>query len=90
MIAIHGEILAIESGRADPSDNVLKHAPHPAEDVSTTDWPHVYSREQAAYPLPSLRQGKFWPAVSRIDNPYGDRNLVCACPPVEEYADATS
>ena len=85
MIAIHGEIDAVASGKADPTDNVLKHAPHTAEDVSADDWPHVYSREHAAYPLASLRHRKFWPPVSRIDNPYGDRNLMCACPPIEAY-----
>jgi glycine dehydrogenase len=86
MMAIRQEIEAIATGKADPADNVLKHAPHTAEDVSADDWPHVYSREQAAYPVPSLRHRKFWPPVSRIDNPYGDRNLMCACPPIEAYA----
>jgi len=87
MMAIRQEIQAVADGRADPADNVLKHAPHTAEDVSADDWPHVYSREQAAYPVADLRHRKFWPPVSRIDNPYGDRNLMCACPPVEAYAD---
>jgi glycine dehydrogenase len=86
MIAIRAEIEAVATGRADPADNVLKHAPHTAEDVSADDWPHVYTREQAAYPVPALRHRKFWPPVSRIDNPYGDRNLMCACPPIEAYA----
>ncbi len=86
MIAIRAEIEAVATGKADPADNVLKHAPHTAEDVSADDWPHVYSREQAAYPVPALRHRKFWPPVSRIDNPYGDRNLMCACPPIEAYA----
>ncbi len=58
------------------------------EDVSANDWPHAYSREQAAYPVPGLRQRKVWPTVSRIDNPYGDRNLMCVCPPVEVYETA--
>ncbi len=88
MIAIRGEIQAVLDGRADPRDNVLKNAPHTAEDVSADEWGHPYSREQAAYPLPGLRHRKFWPAVSRIDNPYGDRHLMCACPPVEAYAHA--
>jgi glycine dehydrogenase len=87
MLAIHAEIEAVANGAADPADNALKHAPHPAEDVIATDWPHRYSREHAAYPVAGLRAHKFWPAVSRIDNPYGDRHLVCACPPVEAYAD---
>ncbi|HYN08589.1 MAG TPA: aminomethyl-transferring glycine dehydrogenase [Vicinamibacterales bacterium] len=86
MIAIRAEIEAVATGHADVADNVLKHAPHTAEDVSADEWPHVYSREQAAYPLPALRHRKFWPPVSRIDNPYGDRNLMCACPPIEAYA----
>ena len=86
MIAIRAEIEAVATGKADPADNVLKHAPHTAEDVSADDWQHVYSREQAAYPVPALRHRKFWPPVSRIDNPYGDRNLMCACPPIEAYA----
>jgi glycine dehydrogenase len=84
MIAIRAEIQAIADGRADASDNVLKHAPHPVEDVTADEWPHAYSREQAAYPVPGLRGHKFWPAVSRIDNPYGDRNLMCTCPPVAD------
>jgi glycine dehydrogenase len=86
MIAIRGEIQAVIDGEADPKDNVLKNAPHTAEDVTTDRWTHPYARQQAAYPLPGLRHRKFWPPVSRIDNPYGDRNLMCACPPVEEYA----
>jgi glycine dehydrogenase len=85
MLAIREEIRAVAEGRADRQDNVLKHAPHTAEDTTATDWPHAYSREQAAYPVPGLRGAKFWPAVSRIDNPFGDRHLVCACPPVDAY-----
>ncbi|MBV9488520.1 MAG: aminomethyl-transferring glycine dehydrogenase [Verrucomicrobia bacterium] len=87
MIAIYGEIRAIESGEADPQDNVLKRAPHPAEDLVTEDWGRAYSRESAAYPLPWLRGQKFWPAIGRIDNVYGDRNLFCSCVTVEEFAD---
>ena len=86
MIAIRAEIQAVVDGTADAKDNVLKNAPHTAEDVSADDWTHPYSREQAAYPVPGLRARKFWPPVSRIDNPYGDRNLMCACPPIEAYA----
>jgi glycine dehydrogenase len=85
MIAIRGEIDAIAEGRADKRDNVLKNAPHTAIDVTATEWSHPYTREQAAYPVPGLRARKFWPPVSRIDNPYGDRNLMCACPPIESY-----
>jgi glycine dehydrogenase len=85
MVAIRQEIEAVASGRADARDNPLKHAPHTAEDVSATDWRHAYTRELAAYPVPGLRARKFWPPVSRIDNPYGDRNLICVCPPIEAY-----
>jgi glycine dehydrogenase len=86
MIAIRREIQAIADGRADARDNVLKNAPHTAQDTIADDWSHPYTREQAAYPVPGLRGNKFWPPVSRIDNPHGDRNLICSCPPVEEYA----
>jgi glycine dehydrogenase len=87
LIAIRGEIQAVLDGKVDPRDNVLKNAPHTAEDIAADDWSHPYSREQAAYPLPFVRANKVWPAVSRIDNPYGDRNLICACPPVEAFAE---
>jgi glycine dehydrogenase len=83
MIAIRSEIEDVVSGKADRADNVLKHAPHTAEAVSATDWTHPYTRERAAYPLPFVRERKFWPPVGRIDNPYGDRNLFCSCPPIE-------
>ncbi len=85
MISIHGEISAVIHGELDAHDNPLKHAPHPAETICANDWPHSYSREQAAYPLPYLRQHKFWPSVGRIDNVHGDRNLVCTCDSVENY-----
>ncbi len=88
MIAIRQEIQDVIDGKADPKDNVLKHAPHTAAAVSADEWTHAYSRHQAAYPLPFVRARKFWPTVGRIDNPYGDRNLICACPPIEEFADA--
>jgi glycine dehydrogenase len=87
MIAIRGEIQAVIDGKADPKDNVLRNAPHTAAAVSSDDWNHPYSREQAAYPLPFVRAAKFWPSVARIDNPYGDRNLMCSCPPVEAFAE---
>jgi glycine dehydrogenase len=83
LIAIREEIRAVEEGRADRADNVLKNAPHTAGMLLSDTWDHPYGREQAAYPAPWLRAHKFWPYVGRIDNPYGDRNLVCACPPVE-------
>jgi glycine cleavage system P protein (glycine dehydrogenase) len=85
LIAIRNEIQAIVEGRADAKDNVLKNAPHTAEVVTADEWTHPYSREQAAYPLPYLRVHKAWPSVSRIDNPYGDRNLMCSCPPIDSY-----
>jgi glycine dehydrogenase len=87
MIAIRAEIQALASGKADARDNVLKNAPHTAAMVSDDEWAHPYSRRQAAYPLPFVRAGKFWPPVARIDNPYGDRNLFCVCPPAEAYAE---
>jgi glycine dehydrogenase len=86
LIAIRGEIRDIEDGRVPRNDNPLKHAPHTAQAVTAADWKHPYSREQAAFPAPWVREQKFWPAVARIDNAYGDRNLVCTCPPMERYA----
>jgi glycine dehydrogenase len=85
MIAIYGEIRAVETGEADRLDNVLKRAPHTAEDLLSDDWDRSYSPESAAYPLPWIRQHKFWPSVGRIDNAYGDRNLFCSCVPVDEF-----
>jgi glycine dehydrogenase len=87
MIAIRGEVAAIERGEADRADNPLKHAPHTIAAVCADEWTHAYSREQAAYPLPHLRQNKFWSSVGRVDNPFGDRNLVCSCPPMSELAE---
>ena len=86
MIAIRGEIQAIIDGRMDRLDNPLKNAPHPAVAVSADQWNHAYTREQAAYPQPALRTSKFWPSVARVDNPFGDKHLVCSCPPVGAYA----
>ena len=86
MIQIRAEIEDVIAGRADARDNVLKNAPHTAAAVAASDWPHPYSREQAVFPLPWVRAKKFWPSVGRIDNPYGDRNLFCSCPPVEEFS----
>ncbi|MGE3512591.1 MAG: glycine dehydrogenase (aminomethyl-transferring), partial [Vicinamibacterales bacterium] len=88
MIRIRLEIQAVIDGKADPKDNVLKHAPHTAAAVASDTWTHAYSREDAAFPLPYLRTHKYWPSVGRIDNPYGDRHLICACPPIEAFADA--
>ncbi|KVM85854.1 glycine dehydrogenase (aminomethyl-transferring) [Burkholderia stagnalis] len=86
MIAIREEIRAVEEGRADREDNPLRHAPHTAAVVTANDWPHAYSREQAAYPVASLGTNKYWPPVGRADNAYGDRNLFCSCVPMSEYA----
>jgi glycine dehydrogenase len=88
MIAIREEIRRVEAGAWPRDNNPLKHAPHTAEVVTADAWDRPYSRTQAAFPAPWLRDHKFWPHVSRIDNAYGDRNLVCACPPMESYADA--
>jgi len=85
MIAIRHEIQAVIDGKADPKDNVLKNAPHTAGAIAV-EWTHPYSREQAAFPLPFVRANKHWPSVGRIDNPFGDRNLMCSCPPIAEYA----
>ena len=85
MKTIRAEIRAVEQGTADKEDNPLKHAPHTAQVVSASEWPHAYSREQAAYPVDSLRRTKYWMPVGRIDNVYGDRNLFCACVPMSGY-----
>jgi len=90
MLAIRAEIAAVENGRFDPSDNPLRGAPHTIESLSADDWPHSYSREIAAYPLKTLRAGKYWSPVGRVDNAYGDRNLMCACPTPELSADGNS
>ena len=84
MIAIAGEIARVKSDDWDRLDNPLKNAPHTAFEVAG-DWTHPYSRELAVYPLPWVRDAKFWPHVKRIDNAAGDRNLVCTCPPIEHY-----
>jgi len=88
LISIRAEIEQVEMGIAHPEDNALKNAPHTAAMVSADEWSHAYPRSQAAYPAPWTRENKFWPPVRRVDNAYGDRNLVCACPPVAEYAEA--
>ena len=87
MIAIRGEIDEVAAGDLDADDNPLKNAPHTAAVVTADDWPHAYGRERAAWPAPYLRERKFWPPVGRVDNAYGDRNLVCTCPSVEDFAD---
>ena len=86
MVAIRAEVAAIESGASDPLDNPLKRAPHTLAAVTADHWDRPYGRQQAAFPTPDLRANKIWPAVARIDNAYGDRNLVCTCPSVEDLA----
>jgi glycine dehydrogenase len=86
MISIRQEIAEVESGARDRDDNVLKNAPHTAQMLLAEEWLHDYPRQQAAYPLASLRDNKYWPPVARVDNAYGDRNLVCACLPIEAYS----
>ena len=85
MISIRKEIAEIEDGQADRSDNVLKNAPHTAVHVTQTEWVHGYSREKAAFPAPWIRERKYWPPVARINEVQGDRNLICACPPIDSY-----
>jgi glycine dehydrogenase len=87
MISIHGEMSTIESGKADKRNNVLKNSPHTADMLAAEPWAHPYSREQACFPAKWLRDHKFWPAVGRIDNVFGDRNLVCSCAGMEAYSD---
>ena len=87
MIAIHGEIQEVVTGEADSENNLLCRAPHTAEAVSANEWDRPYSRERAAFPVPRLRDHKFWPAVGRIDNVHGDRNLVCTCEGMESYSE---
>ncbi|MDY7015979.1 MAG: aminomethyl-transferring glycine dehydrogenase, partial [Cyanobacteriota bacterium] len=85
MLSIYREFEAIEAGQADGEDNVLKNAPHPAEALLCGEWTHSYSREEAAYPAPWTKEYKYWPPVGRIDNAFGDRNLVCSCAGMEDY-----
>jgi glycine dehydrogenase len=88
MIVIRNEIKEIETGKADKIDNVLKNAPHTVLEVTADNWTHSYSRQKAAYPVEYLNNSKFWPSVSRVDNAYGDRNLVCSCLPLEAYVES--
>jgi glycine dehydrogenase len=88
MIAIRAEIAAIEEGRVNQTNNLLRNAPHTALDLAAATWDRPYSREQACFPLPSLLADKYWCPANRIDNAYGDRNLFCSCPPMTEAADA--
>ena len=86
MIEIRKEIKQVEVGDLDIEDNMLKNAPHSAEQVSADEWDHPYSRSKAAYPVDSLRNNKYWCPVSRVDNVFGDRNLLCSCPSMEEFS----
>jgi glycine dehydrogenase len=87
MISIRNEIIAIEEGLADKKDNVLKRAPHTQKNICTNEWDRPYSRQEAAFPVERLQISKFWPTVARVNNTYGDRNLVCTCEPVSSYAE---
>ena len=87
MIVIHGEMKSVESGNIAAEDSVLRHAPHTAECVSADDWERCYSRSQAGYPVRWLKDFKFWPPVSRLDQAFGDRNLVCTCPDTATYTE---
>jgi glycine dehydrogenase len=90
MIAIRAEIARIEAGEWPQDDNPLKHAPHTAAAVVADDWPHAYSRETAAFPLPALRRAKYWPPVGRVDNVHGDRNLFCSCVPLAAWEESAA
>ena len=87
LLSIREEIREIENGKAEKGNNVLNNAPHTQQITVADEWSMPYSRQKAAYPLPYVAQSKFWPTVSRIDSAYGDRNLMCSCIPVEEYAE---
>ena len=87
MISIFHEISAVAEGKADKTDNPLKNAPHTQMHICADEWNHAYSRQQAAFPLPYVQENKFWPSVGRVNNTYGDRNLVCTCEPVSSYAE---
>ena len=90
MIAIRAEISEVENGKLDPVDNPLKNAPHTAAVVTADDWTHPYSRQTAAFPLPYVANHKFWPSVGRVNDTYGDRTLICSCPPLESYVEELS
>ena len=85
MISIRQEIQDVIDGKLNPVDNPLKNAPHTAFHTTSDDWNHEYSRQKAAYPAPWLKEYKYWPTVGRVDNAFGDRNLICTCPPINEY-----
>jgi glycine dehydrogenase len=85
MVAIRAEITKVEDGSWPKHDNPLKNAPHTAAMLLADEWRHAYSREEAAYPLSSLRKRKYWSPVARVDNVHGDRHLICSCPPLSDY-----
>jgi glycine dehydrogenase len=87
LISIFDEIQAIAEGRADKTDNVLKNAPHTQHIICADAWEHAYTRSQAAFPLAYVNENKFWPSVARVNNTFGDRNLICTCEPVSSYAE---
>ena len=87
LISIKDEILKIADGRYHQSDNPIINAPHTAAHIASDNWPHRYSRNEAVYPANHLKTHKYWPPVGRIDNAFGDRNLICTCPPASEYSD---
>ena len=89
LIKIHEEIMAIENGTSDKNDNLLKNAPHSLAVITANEWNHEYSRSDAAYPLDYVRQNKFWASISRVNNTFGDRNLICTCEPIESYEEMT-
>ncbi len=88
LISIRHEIADVESGRFKAEESPLRHAPHTTQDIADDNWNRPYSRAEGCFPNGTAKVDKYWPAVSRIDNVYGDRNLVCICPPIEEYAQA--
>jgi glycine dehydrogenase len=85
LLSIYSEIIEVKEGKADKLDNVLKNAPHTAHEVTSDSWNHKYNRQKAGYPLNWIIENKFWPSVARIDDAFGDRNLVCSCVPIEAY-----
>jgi len=90
MLAIRAEVDAIAAGQVALEDSPLRNAPHTADDVVDDSWNHGYGREEAAFPVPGQRVDKYWPPVGRIDGAYGDRNVVCACPPMDVYTDGVT
>ena len=90
MNSIYEEIDKIKKGEFDPIDNPIKNAPHTIHEISSDKWEHKYTRQEAVFPHPYLLNNKYWPPVSRIDNVYGDRNLFCTCPPIDDYEDVSS